>query len=206
MSCISRSLQVFAFSFAALASSPVYATHGFARSFAELESESDAVVFGQVFQTESKWEGSRIVTYVKFRVESAAKGDVAKEITITTLGGTVDGIGQKVAGMAVFEPDEWAVLFLSKQPILKKIDLKPDTYSVSGWAQGKLRYRPDLGPTTLVRDLKGLSIPVDGELKDAHLVLPEQVSLADLWTELGAPIPQNVKAANSAEIQEDSAQ
>ncbi len=77
------------------------------------------------------WEGGRIVTYTKLRIDQSVAGETqqGQEIWVRTLGGVVGKIGQLVDGEPVFSPNKASLLFLRR--------FAQGTYEVSARAQGQ---------------------------------------------------------------------
>lgn len=135
----------------------------------ELVRQADRVVVARVEARASRWEGGRIVTDVTLRVEDSAKGDarVGERVVVTTMGGSVDGIGMKVVGEAAFVKGETALVFLTA---LDATWAGVRTWEVVGMAQGRMpvtvdaatglrQVRADLaGASLLVKDRRGKSV------------------------------------------------
>ena len=98
-----------------------------------LTQSSDAVVRGKVRATQSRWSADhkRIITDVTIDVAEFFKGGGSSTLVVQQPGGEIDGIGQKVSGLASFSEGEEVVLFLEH--------LERDKYRVAGMAQGKYR-------------------------------------------------------------------
>lgn len=81
----------------------------------QLVDASDLVVRGRAVRQESFWHERRIITRVQVAVDEVWVGRVpaSREVEIFTLGGVVDGIGQRVDGAAVLPPDRDVVVQLS---------------------------------------------------------------------------------------------
>jgi hypothetical protein len=115
-----------------------------------LARSSDAVVRGTVLAARSRWTADRlrIVTSVELGVASTWRGAAPARIVVLVPGGVVGDLGQRVDGLASFEPGEEVVAFLVRPG-------GTDPWRVTGGAQGKFtvragRARPDLGRTTFV--------------------------------------------------------
>jgi len=135
----------------------------------ELVRQADRVVVARVEARVSRWEGGRIVTDVTLRVEETAKGDarVGERVVVTTMGGSVDGIGMKVVGEAAFVKGETALVFLTA---LDATWAGVRAWEVVGMAQGRMpvtvdaatglrQVRADLaGASLLVKDRRGKSV------------------------------------------------
>ncbi|MEN9797941.1 MAG: hypothetical protein RL653_1637 [Pseudomonadota bacterium] len=93
---------------------------------------SDAVVRCKVVSSSSRWsrDGRRILTEVRLEVVETIAGEAGRELQVVQPGGVVGDIGQKVDGLAAFEPGEEAVLFLERRGAV---------HGVVGMAQGKWR-------------------------------------------------------------------
>jgi hypothetical protein len=80
----------------------------------------------------SAWEGQRIVTTTRLKVDRTIAGaSVDSEITVQTLGGAVDGIGQRVEGEAALSPNVPSIVFLRRTAA-------EGPFLVAGRAQGQL--------------------------------------------------------------------
>lgn len=104
----------------------------------ELASRSDVIVVGKVTERKSEWNSnkSRIYTRVTLAVDQCIKGDASqKTITIKTLGGEVDGVGELYTHTPSFKPDEKVVVFAQKD--------KQGSLRVTGGEQGKLIVKKD---------------------------------------------------------------
>lgn len=124
--------SLLAVAFAAWAPSAL-ATTLLAQDLESLSRRADAVVQGRVKRLQSRWNGdrTRIFTEVELEVSEALKGAPGKTVTLIQPGGVVGEIGQRVSGLASFEPGEEVVVFLEKR--------SEASYHVAGMAQGKLR-------------------------------------------------------------------
>lgn len=66
----------------------------------------------------SVWEGGRIYTYTRVRVEQAVAGDLPQgDAWVRTMGGVVGKVGQLVDGEAVLAPGQRSLLFLKAGPV-----------------------------------------------------------------------------------------
>ena len=83
-------------------------------SVERLTSISSHVVEGKAVQTWSAWDPSHamILTYTKFQVQRALKGQPGGVVVVKQLGGRVGAMTQKVAGIHHWQPGEEALLFL----------------------------------------------------------------------------------------------
>ncbi len=127
------------------------------QDLAALTESSDAVVHGTVTKSESRWTGDhkRIVTDVWIDVAEFFKGSGGRTVIVQQPGGEMDGIGQKVSGLASFSTGEEVVLFLERQGSEK--------YRVAGMAQGKFRVErsSDGKATYVVPDGAGEAMLID---------------------------------------------
>jgi hypothetical protein len=124
----------------------------------DLARKSEVVVRGKVARADAHWTGDhrRIVTDVEIEVAEAFKGQPAKTVVVEQPGGVVGDIGQRVDGIAEFNPGEEVVVFLSRRP--------GDRYLLTGMAQGKFRVE---------RSSDGkVAFAVPAELGEATLVDP----------------------------------
>ena len=82
--------------------------------FEEKVENASAIVLGRCVAQESRWDGAHkwILTYSRFRVEKALKGQPVAELTIVTPGGSVDGTHQDTIGVPKFQEGEDVVLFV----------------------------------------------------------------------------------------------
>lgn len=115
----------------------------------ELAAAADVIVVGRVLDRASRFEGTRIFTRVRVQVDTVLKGAPGAVVAVDVLGGEVDGIGQKVSGMAAFEPGEQVALFLAA---------RGEVFETVGLAQGKLRIESDGLGVQVVRSFDGLTL------------------------------------------------
>jgi hypothetical protein len=101
---------------------------------------SREIVIGQVESARSYWNEThtRIFTDVTVSVTRSLKGSPGGTLTLTQLGGTVDGMRYEVPGCPAFKPGEEALFFVWR-------DAKGRA-QLNGLAQGKFDIRRD--PTT----------------------------------------------------------
>lgn len=83
-------------------------------SHQELVAAAQLVVVARAEHAESLWQGGRIVTRYDVKLEQIWKGSRSpgEQITVVTLGGVVDGIGQSVAGAPRLNIGKPVVLYL----------------------------------------------------------------------------------------------
>lgn len=106
------------------------ATAMFRLDVRSLAKSADVIVRGTVTRVQSRWtaDHQRIVTDVDIQVAESLKGTPGEVVRVLQPGGEVDGIGQKVSGLASFSTGEEVVVFLQQHgPV----------FQVSGMSQGK---------------------------------------------------------------------
>jgi hypothetical protein len=111
----------------------------------ELVRSSQEIVVGQVDDARSYWNENhtKILTDVTVRVTSALKGNTVDRLTLTELGGEVDGIRYDIPGCPVFRPGEEALFFVWRD--------SHGRAQVNGLAQGKFEIRRDAAGTAFVQ-------------------------------------------------------
>jgi hypothetical protein len=118
-----------------LCSLQMFATTVVSRSVEELAARSSNVVVGKAIRTWSQWNADHTVifTYSEFSVDRSLKGQAGKTVVVKQLGGSADGITQKVAGLRHLQTGEQAVLFLHPS------DQRDGTLAVTSLMQGHFR-------------------------------------------------------------------
>ena len=115
---------------------------------------SSDIVIGRVEGTRAHWDEShrKIVTEVTVQVSESLKGAPAGPITLTQLGGDLDGFRYAIPGNPLFRPGEEALLFVWR-------DAKGRA-QVNGLAQGKFDITTDAatGERTVQRAPEGLRV------------------------------------------------
>jgi hypothetical protein len=103
------------------------------RTVEELTKESTDVVVGTAGQPHSVWNAGHtmIYTLTPIAIDHALKGSRKGTITVAQMGGTLDGIVTKVAGVQQFSAAERAALFLRPS-----VDM-PGTFVITGLMQGR---------------------------------------------------------------------
>jgi hypothetical protein len=93
--------------------------------------ESTAVAVATPVESHSAWEGGRIYTYTRVRVDRAVAGDLpaGSEAWVRTMGGIVGKIGQIVEGEAILAPGQASLLFVRAGP--------PGAFEVTARGQGQ---------------------------------------------------------------------
>ena len=115
---------------------------------------STDVVRGRVLSSTPAWSGDhlRIITRVTVQVVEAWKGTAAGTVTVVQPGGELDGIGQRVDGVAPLAGGEDVVLFLEHSG---------PNHRVVGLAQGVYRVSTAGGtPRAVPAALEGLHLAV----------------------------------------------
>lgn len=127
---------------------------------------SHLVVVGTPTEAHAMWEptddtgGKRIVTYSRVAIERIVDGHLDRQETwVRTLGGTVDGIGQRVFGEAELELNRPVLLFLRAR--------QDGTHMVAGMAQGEFPLEVGSDGTRRVRSSHGLGALVPPPHADA---------------------------------------
>jgi hypothetical protein len=115
----------------------------------DLARRSSAIVQGHVFRMSAHWsaDGMKILTDVDIRVAAVWKGQVGESVRVTQLGGVIEGLGQRVDGMAAFANGEEVVVFLEPQGT--------DRFSLTGMGQGKFRVDRSRGVMAIPEALSG---------------------------------------------------
>ncbi|MBI5480113.1 MAG: hypothetical protein HY906_14700 [Deltaproteobacteria bacterium] len=117
--------------------SPARGTVALRVDLPELTAAADLVLRGRVVGEVSRWDSSRrrIYTEVTVAVDEVYKGDarVGHSLVVTRLGGSVGGVGLRVAGEVSLAAGEESILFLRRHEARRGARL-----TVVGMAQGKL--------------------------------------------------------------------
>lgn len=154
----------------------------------DLVDRSDAIVVAIPKSRVSRWESGKIFTYTTVAIDASVSGagKAGGTFVVRTLGGTVDKIGQQVAGEAALPLDVPLVLFL--RPIPAGTAAPTGARHVVGMAQGA--FRLVLGKDKIARlepHLDGLSLLPQPGVKEpaAHVALGGR-ALGDVTTTLRA--------------------
>ena len=139
------------------------------------------IVVGKVESLKPHWNAAhtKIFTDVSVRITESLKGGVGDRLTLTEIGGEVDGVRYSVSGCATFVPGEEALLFVWRDSAGRA--------QVNGLGQGKfdIRRDPETGTATVQRSVPGLAVRDARTLK---LVPEEQagprIPLEDLVREI----------------------
>lgn len=115
---------------------------------------SSDIVVGEVTGTVSRWNAShtRILTDVTVRVEESLKGSGASTLTLTQLGGDLDGLHLEIEGSPAFRSGERSVFFVWRD--------RQGRAQVNGLAQGKFDIVRDAasGRALVRRQLGGMTL------------------------------------------------
>lgn len=132
-----------------------------------LTAQATDVVRGKVLASTPAWTGDhrRIVTRVEVEVLETWKGSAAGRITVLQPGGELDGIGQRVSGVADLGAGEEVVLFLERAG---------PNHRVVGLAQGVYRVSSAAGARQAVpASVEGLElVPPPGAAPAARRAMP----------------------------------
>lgn len=108
------------------------------RATDDMTRQADVVAVGRVVALKSEWnqDRTRIYTKVTLSVNEYLKGDgQGGQLTIMTLGGEVDGIGELYTHTPTFRENEEVIVFARKEGT--------NRYRVSGGVKGKLLVTKD---------------------------------------------------------------
>ncbi len=85
----------------------------------KLTSDNEAIVVGEVVDAYSYWtdEGTFILTDVRIAPTEMLKGRNTGEITVTVMGGTVDGLTTLILAGAELVPGRFYVVFLDREDL-----------------------------------------------------------------------------------------
>lgn len=100
----------------------------------KLSKDSEVIVIGKVSAKKSFWNDDKTMIYSQVTInpyEYLKGNDESSELTITILGGEVDGIGELYTHMPTLENDEEVLLFT-------KMD-KTNHYRIIGGELGKMK-------------------------------------------------------------------
>lgn len=146
------------------------------KNLTEMTRDADAIVVGRVSAQWTAWDRDHryIWTHTEVIVDESWKGGSQSRLTISELGGIVDGVGMSVAGTPLYQIGERVVIFARRMPtgILR-------TASMS---LGKLEIVEGAGEAASVRsDLADLaSVDAAGTVSRSAAVVPNGTSLNSL--------------------------
>ena len=123
------------------------------RTVEELARDSSDVVVGTAGTPRSVWNAAHtmIYTVTMVRIEHALKGEKTGAIEVTQMGGTLDGIHTKVAGVRQFQTGERDALFLRPS-----VDM-PGTYVITGLMQGRFAITSSNGKEVVSNGIGGVT-------------------------------------------------
>jgi hypothetical protein len=152
-----------------------------------LTHESSDIVIGTVTAQKSYWNAAhtRILTDVTIQVTESLKGVPAGELTLTQLGGELDGMRYNVPGSPTFKVGEEALVFAWRD--------SKGTAQVDGLAQGKFEIERDAasGARTVQRAGVGLAAADAKTLKLAPSGHAQpQLKLDDMIREIKAAMAE----------------
>lgn len=145
---------------------------------------AELIVVGEVIGAQPRWRDGRIVTTVKVRNDGALKGSGEAVVELEVLGGEIDGIAQRVEGMAAFTPGERITVFLQKST--------RGAWQTVGLSQGKLRLEIGLTGPKWVRQFDGLALVArqNGKWARVQPTLPAEVSVQDFLIRLNTALAE----------------
>jgi hypothetical protein len=112
---------------------------------------SSDIVIGTVERVQPRWDAAhkRILTDIDVRVSESLKGGGGGVITLTQMGGELDGVRLEIEGSPAFRPGQESLFFLWRD--------RTGRAQVNGLAQGKFDIRRDArtGAATVRRPLPG---------------------------------------------------
>ena len=164
----------------------------------DLVGRSDAIVVGMPKSRTSRWEGGRIVTYTVVAIDTAVAGagKAGDTITVRTLGGIVDGIGQIAHGEAVLKLDAPLILFLQPVGPTQATTALAGSRSVVGMSQGSMpvttgtdkvqRVGPSATDLTLLPKPETADAPKDAKAEVAASAATAGRSVSDVLVEVRA--------------------
>ena len=123
------------------------------RSVEQLTRDSSDVIVGTAGTPRSVWNAGHtmIYTVTNVRIEHALKGQRSGSVVVTQMGGRLDGIQTKVAGVRQFDAGERAALFLRPS-----VDM-PGTYVITGLMQGRFTIANSNGKEVVTNGVGGVT-------------------------------------------------
>lgn len=111
----------------------------------EVVARSPRIVQGRIVRTWTAWDAAHkaIWTHAEVEVERDLRGNAGKRITISELGGSVDGIEMHAPGAPKLRDGEEVVVFTYATP--------GGLWRLRGWGQGKYRVERDAAGRRVVR-------------------------------------------------------
>jgi hypothetical protein len=120
----------------------------------ELAHNSTDVVVGSTGEPRSVWNAAHtmIYTVTPFQIERAIKGSRRGHVMVTQMGGHLDGIETKVAGVRQFQANERDALFLRPSQDM------PGTYVITGLMQGRFTIQQEAGKEVVSNGIGGVEV------------------------------------------------
>jgi hypothetical protein len=103
--------------------------------FDDLVRQSSAVAVVTPIEQHAAWEGPRIVTTTRVRVDRLIAGEAPGELSVRTQGGSVGHIGQILEGQPIFTLGAPSLLFLRSH--VDANGAASDVFTVTASAQGQ---------------------------------------------------------------------
>jgi hypothetical protein len=126
------------------------ATVSAAASFDDLVKDASAVAVVTPLEQRASWEGNRIVTQTRVRIDRLVAGALPAEAWVRTHGGSVGHIGQIVEGQPSFAVGQASLLFL-RPHVDSATGAVASTFVVVASAQGQFPIAAAGQPARLVR-------------------------------------------------------
>jgi hypothetical protein len=141
---------------AVLVPAPAEASVSLAVTWDGLIGESTGAAIATAVESRPVWEGGRIYTYTRVRVERSVAGALSagpEGLWVRTMGGIVGDIGQQVEGEAVLAPGAPSLLFLHPGPT--------GAFEVTARGQGQFPIvtTPSQAPRVVRNGSMGLLLP-----------------------------------------------
>jgi len=148
---------------------PAGATTLIRQGLDKLTAENQSVVHGKVLDIHSYWNAdhSMILTDIRVLASTVLKGDPAREVTFTVLGGTVGDVTTLIIGGPEFVPGSEYVLFLNRERLRDDLealtvrDLSQGAFEIADLGTGRRVYSQALGHP-LLADGEGVTEPPGG--------------------------------------------
>ena len=133
-------------------------------TFDDKVANADSIVLGHCTATKTLWDPQHrwIITYATFQVDESIKGVPAREMTVVTPGGSVDGVHQSSVGITPFEKGDERVLFVKPTPLGPTVlYFDQGTYSVSKDATGERVITPIASEAVHMDSQAGKVVPLE---------------------------------------------
>jgi hypothetical protein len=108
----------------------------------QMTASATHVIEGQAVDKWVAWDSQHreILTYTRFNVLKTLKGSVGKQVLVAQLGGTLDGLTLRVAGIRHFDVGETTLLFLrpGDTPAAMSLDTMQGNFRVQKDATGDM--------------------------------------------------------------------